>query len=698
MSAGNTTELNIDLNYEVIDNSYISITGIYDNTQYGVLTIPPTITHNSIVYEVQNISAGSFDGILNITSVAASNSNLITISRDAFSQCVNITSINLQNSTKLLSIGSSAFYNNLSNTSVNLSGCSSLEILYTSCFEINVFLTTIDFTDCYRLNTIGDNCFATNFNLNSITFGSRLQPTIGTNIFLGINSSAIVNAYWWSDFGETFGDVSVNILYDDLSYEIKSGGDSLSDVSYASLKAQYLTSSSFNRLRQHLDNSYQINADLYLPEDISGYPLKQLQYSAFYDPLASDMSINKLVVPDTVIDINANAFAIEDGVDLVDRSLSHLLLPIGSLDATLNGTSRNRLTPIRNNFIKNQARIEEIYFPDTIDTLGNSIFSGVSSLQNIFFAGDILISIHDNTLRDISCSPTIYINPWTTTWSSTFTDGNQNATLDVSINLNNSGLEYYSETLTLNEDTSLNITFTATDFSDISAAIIYSIPANGTLYDIFDNSINVTNGHYVLPTDSNFVKYSPTTDFSGIDSFRYYLLDPDRTFVEYHEISLNVVNTYDGPPLAEAQSINITEDISATVTLTATDANGGIFEPSYFTFWINTYPTYGSLYDICNNNKLIPSSPSELPYELSGNQINYDPDPNIGGIDDSFNFYVVDLSDASSNIATIDLAIIAVNDAPIANSLAFDVSENITFTIDLSAGISDVDDPFLYIS
>ena len=85
MSAGNTTGLNIDLKYEVIDNSYISITGIYDNTQSGVLTIPPTITHNSTVYEVQNISTGSFDGILNITSVAASNSNLITISRDAFS-------------------------------------------------------------------------------------------------------------------------------------------------------------------------------------------------------------------------------------------------------------------------------------------------------------------------------------------------------------------------------------------------------------------------------------------------------------------------------------------------------------------------------------------------------------------------------------------------------------------------------------
>ena len=431
--SGQTSGLNINLIYEVknggsgtlYDPSYISITGQYDPAQSGVLTIPANITHSGTVYEVQDIGELAFkiEGSNNstITSIDASNSNLVTISNSAFMDCEAITSIDLQNSSKLKSIADYGFFNCNNNVNLNLSGCISLELLGISCFKNNTSLISIDFRDCYRLSYIGDTCFQITTSLNSITFGSRLQPTIGNSIFYNPSSPLpVVNAYWWSDFGETFGGASVNIIYDDLSYEIKSGGDSLSDVSYASIKAQYLTSSSFNRLIQHLDNSYQLNADLYLPEDISGYPLKQLQYSAFYDPLASDMSINKLVVPDTVIDIGANAFAIEDGVNLSDRSARHILLPIGKLGAITSGSTKNRWTFIRDWIMKNQARIEDIYFTDTINTLDDQMFSGAESLQKIFFAGEKPPTSSGMFVNIPEPLPIIYRSPWATTWDLSF--------------------------------------------------------------------------------------------------------------------------------------------------------------------------------------------------------------------------------------------------------------------------------------
>ena len=562
-----------DLSYVIVDSSYISIVG---GSPSGTLIIPSVITHNiNETYEVQEISANAFTGNSSITLIDASNSNLRTIKSQAFKDCHNITNVSLINSQFLNTISYMCFFNDYYIDFVDLFGCTSLTTIESSAFEAcfrlsyinfancnslttlgdiafrcttqnpNRKLVSIDFSDSYKLSNIGYATFNNDLSLNSITFGSRTKPTMASGVFNNIDPNANIYVNWWADFSNVIQGIPVVKIYSDLDYEIKSS-DSISNVNYASLKRQYL-STKFTALRNHLDNSLQLNRNLNLPETIDGYPLKELQPSAFFNPETNNMKLYNITIPNTVIEIGAQCFGRVSSDPLYDvstnsaiqdafnNSIRNAMLPIGELEAIISGTQRNRLLTIDSALFFLQARIQNIFIPDTVDTMSSVLFKYTPNLQRIFFAGNKPSDVDNDIFFDMSSNPIIYISPWATGWSSTF-GGNE--TLDVSLNLNNQGLTYYSEQINLLQDSSFNKVLTSNDLSGDLTCFIYSQPNHGLLFDESNNIISTINGHYVLP--SNYIKYVSNSYYHGVDTIKYYLIDNSRNFVEYHQLDINI--------------------------------------------------------------------------------------------------------------------------------------------------------------
>src|SRR5439155_1406774 len=125
-------------------------------------------------------------------------------------------------------------------------------------------------------------------------------------------------------------------------------------------------------------------------------------------------------------------------------------------------------------------------------------------------------------------------------------------------------------------------------------------------------------------------------------------------------------------PLANNQSVTLSEDASAAVVLTGSDLDG---DP--LTFAIVTGPTNGVISG----------------FNANTGALTYTPNPNFNGTD-SFTFLAND-GTSNSGPATVSLTITAVNDAPLANNQSVTLSEDASATIVLTG--SDVDgDPLTF--
>ncbi len=123
------------------------------------------------------------------------------------------------------------------------------------------------------------------------------------------------------------------------------------------------------------------------------------------------------------------------------------------------------------------------------------------------------------------------------------------------------------------------------------------------------------------------------------------------------------------PPVASDQSVTTDEDIAKAITLVATDIDG---DP--LTYSIVTPPSHGTLTGTLPN-------------------ITYLPVLNYNGLD-SFTFKAND-GELDSNIATVSITIIPVNDPPVASDQSVTTDEDIARAITLVA--TDVDgDPLTY--
>ena len=191
------------------------------------------------------------------------------------------------------------------------------------------------------------------------------------------------------------------------------------------------------------------------------------------------------------------------------------------------------------------------------------------------------------------------------------------------------------------EDGQVSITLAANDpENDTLTYTIVSGPSHGTFSGTAPN-----------------LSYTPAGGYSGSDSFTFKVNDGEfDSNVATFTIAVTAVNH---APVAAAKSASTAEDSAVSVVLSASDSDGDSLNYS-----IVSGPSHGA---------------------LSGNAPNmsYMPASNYNGAD-SFTYRANDGS-LNSNVATFNISVSSVNDAPVASSGSASTSEDSTVSIALSA-------------
>ena len=182
------------------------------------------------------------------------------------------------------------------------------------------------------------------------------------------------------------------------------------------------------------------------------------------------------------------------------------------------------------------------------------------------------------------------------------------------------------------EDTAKAITLSATDVD--SSALTYAIvsgPAHGTLSG-------------TAPT----LTYTPAANYNGVDAITFKANDGTADS-NVATVSITVTGVNDAP-VASDQAVVTAEDTAKAITLSATDVDSVAL-----TYAIVSGPAHGTLTG---------TAPS----------VTYTPALNYNG-SDSFTFNAND-GTIDSNVATVSIAIDAVNDAPVAADGALATTED----------------------
>ena len=211
-----------------------------------------------------------------------------------------------------------------------------------------------------------------------------------------------------------------------------------------------------------------------------------------------------------------------------------------------------------------------------------------------------------------------------------------------------------ADSYTASEDATLNVSVPGVLGNDTDAdgdtltAVVVTGPSHGSL---------------ALNTDGSF-SYSPVANFNGPDSFTYKANDGTADS-NIATVSIAVAAVNDAPVAANG-TLTTTEDTPASGTLVATDGDGDAL----------TYAIVG------NGTK----GSAAITNAATG-AFTYTPNANANGLD-SITFKAND-GTADSNIATIAIAITAVNDAPVASDGSLTTLEDTPASGTLVA--SDVD-------
>lgn len=181
---------------------------------------------------------------------------------------------------------------------------------------------------------------------------------------------------------------------------------------------------------------------------------------------------------------------------------------------------------------------------------------------------------------------------------------------------------------------------------------------------------NVSHGGLTLNTTGGFT-YTPIANYYGTDSFTYRAYDGQLS--SNVAVATITINNLNDPPLALDDSYTVAEDVLLNIPAPGilsndTDPEGG----SLSAIKVND-PTHGNL--ILNSN-------GEFTYSPASNY--YGPD--------SFT-YVANDGQLSSNVATVNITVTPVNDAPVANSQTKTVAEDGSTVIVLTG--ADVDEDAL---
>ncbi|HEX5220995.1 MAG TPA: Ig-like domain-containing protein [Verrucomicrobiae bacterium] len=225
------------------------------------------------------------------------------------------------------------------------------------------------------------------------------------------------------------------------------------------------------------------------------------------------------------------------------------------------------------------------------------------------------------------------------------------ATISITVTPVNDAPFANAQNLTTPEDTTLPITLTGSDVEGTALSfILVGGPANGVISG--------------LNTNTGALTYLPNTNYNGNDSFTFRTSDGTNTSA-IATISITVTPVNDAP-FANGQNLTTPEDTVLPITLTGSDVEGTPL----------TYILVGA-----------PGNGTITGFNTNTGTLSYRPDTNFNG-SDSFTFRANDGTNLSS-VATVNITVTPVNDAPFANSQNLVTPEDTALPITLTG--SDVE-------
>ncbi len=224
-------------------------------------------------------------------------------------------------------------------------------------------------------------------------------------------------------------------------------------------------------------------------------------------------------------------------------------------------------------------------------------------------------------------------------------DGNSDsntAVVTITVTSDNDAPNSNNITRTTTKDTALTIELSATDVE--GNTLTYSIvsnPSNGALTGLNGNTVN----------------YTPSTSWTGNDSFTYKANDGelDSNISTVTIIVNDVTGGQNSAPTVADAGIGVTEDVPETFTFSGNDADG-----DDLTFNVVSNPSNGSV-------------------SINGDQFTYTPNENFNGSDPFI--YQANDGVANSNTAVITMNVVPINDAPTIDDFQGNTEEDITKSV-----------------
>jgi VCBS repeat-containing protein len=178
------------------------------------------------------------------------------------------------------------------------------------------------------------------------------------------------------------------------------------------------------------------------------------------------------------------------------------------------------------------------------------------------------------------------------------------------------------------------------------------------------------NGTLTLNADGSFT-YTPDSDFNGIDSFIYHANDGSA---DSNNATVTItVDAVNDPPVANDDAATTDEDTAVTIDFADVLVNDVDVDGDALIVSSVTSPANGTLIDNGDDT------------------VTYTPDANFNG-DDSFTYTAND-GQANSNVATVTINVIPVNDPPVATDDAYATDEDTTLNIAAPGMLGNDSDP-----
>jgi hypothetical protein len=237
------------------------------------------------------------------------------------------------------------------------------------------------------------------------------------------------------------------------------------------------------------------------------------------------------------------------------------------------------------------------------------------------------------------------------------------------------------------------VTFTATDFTShfsdpdgdsLVKIKVTSLPSHGIL-KLAENAVTVNQEIVVESLDG--LTFEPESNWYGNTSFNWHGSDGELYSATVATVNMTIASVSDAP-IVSVFSKSGTEDTVITFALTDftshfSDADGD----SLIKIQITSLPSYGTLKlsetAITVNQEIVVESLDDLTFE---------PELNWNG-NTSFNWRGSDSDSYSSNEASVNVTISAVDDAPIVSTLSKSGTENTAVVFTATDFVSHFDDP-----